>query len=321
MSERRLTGAELEASRWIARLEASDVTLEDHKRFRQWLAASEENRIAHEALSHTWDKLDQLKLLGLKAPDPPETRAFVLSRRGLLLGAGGAVIAGGAGVVILSGISQPAYAAVFETPVGGRETATLPDGSIVELNADTRVRVEFSRASRTLSLERGDALFTARTDSRPFTILTPRGAFTASAGAFLLRMRDAAVEVAVLEGELRLGEQTRPDARAPLRAGPNQQVRLSSNETSVSVESSDRLERMLAWRNGMLIFDDEPLGDAIAEIERQTGAVFQLEDPSLAELRIGGAIRCDDLDAFIALLEQNLGITTRREGREVTLLS
>lgn len=319
MSERRLTDAELEASRWIARLEASDVTLEDHQRFRQWLAASEENRIAHEALSRTWDKLDQLKLLGLKAPDPLKARGFGLSRRGLLLGAGGVVVAGGAGVLILSGISQPAYAAVFETPVGGRETATLPDGSIVELNADTKVRVEFGRASRTLSLERGEALFTASPDPRPFRIVTPRGAFTTGAGAFLIRLRGAAVEAAVLEGELQLSERN-AQAHAPALAGLHQQVRVSAAGMLVSEESAETLERRLAWRNGMLIFDNEPLGDAIAEIERQTGAVFQLEDPSLAELRIGGAIRCNDLDAFIALLEQNLGISTRREGRNVTLL-
>lgn len=314
MRERRLTDAELEASRWIARLEASDVTLEDHQRFRQWLAASEENRAAHEALSGTWDKLDQLKLLGLKAPGlPPAPR---LSRRTLLLGAGGAVAAASAGVLILSGISPPAYATVFETPVGGRETATLPDGSIVELNADTLVRVEFSRASRTLSLVRGEALFTAGSDSRPFNILTPRGGFTATRGAFLVRERGIEVEASVLDGELRLIAQ---DAHDPARAGLHQQVRLSADGMRVSDEAPERLQRRLAWREGMLIFEDEPLGDAIAEVERQTGAVFRLEDPTLAALRIGGAIRCDDLEAFISLLEQNLELNASRSASSIVL--
>jgi ferric-dicitrate binding protein FerR (iron transport regulator) len=90
-----LRAAEIEASRWIARLEAEDVSLKDHQRFRVWLAKSPGNRIAYEALARTWDKLDALAYLD--APPPAAatraSRPSRPSRRLLLLGGGGAVAA------------------------------------------------------------------------------------------------------------------------------------------------------------------------------------------------------------------------------------
>ena len=71
----------------------------------------------------------------------------------------------------------------------------------------------------------------------------------------------------------------------------------------------------------MLAFDNTTLAEAAADVTRQSGVSFVFADPALAQLRVGGFIRADDLDAFLALLRDNLAVSSERHGDEVTLFS
>lgn len=305
MSERRLTGAEMEASRWIARLEASDVTLEDHQRFRAWLDASPENRSAHEAVSRSWDKLDALKLLDPPLPSAP---AKSVSRRRLLIagGAGASVVAAVAlGVWIVTPATT--FAATYDTPVGGRELATLQDGSVIELNALTSVAVAYTAQARKVTLQRGEALFSVVTDDRPFLINTQFGPISAaSPGSYLVKALDGAVRVSVISGSV----ETR-SVRAPLIAG--NEAKVSNGNAGVEALPPESAARRLAWREHMLAFDGERLAEAAADVEAQTGVHFRFGNATIADLRVGGYIDGGDAQAFLALVEANLGLSARRQ--------
>ena len=69
----------------------------------------------------------------------------------------------------------------------------------------------------------------------------------------------------------------------------------------------------------MLAFDDTPLSEAVADVTRQSGVRFSFADPALADLRVGGLVRADDLDAFLALLTNNLAIASERRDDEIIL--
>lgn len=317
MSERRLTDAELEASRWIARLEASDVTLEDHQRFRAWLDASPEHRSAHEAVSRSWDKMDGLKLLGPEvAPELAFDRAKPPSRRRLLLagGAGASLVAAGA---IGVWIATPAttFAATYNTPVGGRERATLQDGSEIELNALTSVAAAYTERVRNVTLERGEALFTVVTDERPFRINTEFGPIkAASPGAYLVKALDGGVRVSVISGSI--------EARAvsaPLIAG--NEARLRNGGARLEALPPENAARRLAWRDHMLAFDGETLAEAAADVEAQTGVRFRFASAEIAGLRVGGYIDGRDADAFLTLVEANLGLRAHRNEDGSVLLA
>lgn len=303
MSERRLTDAELEASRWISRLEASDVTLEDHQRFRQWLAASEENRIAHEALSRTWDKLDALKLLAPEFPVTARPRRRTLSRRVLLAG-GGAVV--GAGALSFWALTPATtFAASYRTPVGGRETAELQDGSSVALNADTELRVAFTAERRRATLSRGEALFTVAEDPRGFEVRTPFGAVLAEAGVFSVKVGPDFVRTSVFAGRVSSRE-------AADIVGVSQELVLSREAASVAPLSEERASQRLAWREHRLAFAGESLREAAADVSAQTGMRFVFANSELEALRVGGYIDARDGEAFLSLLENNLGVEVRR---------
>jgi transmembrane sensor len=307
---------EREAARWIARLEASDVTLDDHRRFRRWLAGPPENRTAYEALARTWDKLDALRYLDV-ANDLPEAPAR--SRRWLITaGAGGALAAAGAAAlfVLRPGSSE---AAVFETPVGGRQTVTLDDASTVDLNAATRIAVEYAADERRVTMERGEALFDVRPDpARPFRVITPFGDIRVIGTSFSLKLMPDGARATVLRGEV---EAAARRGSATATAHANEEIALSAEAVSATALNSEASERRLAWRDGMLSFDGETLREAALDVERQTGVRFVFAEPSIGDLRVGGYIDARDADAFIALLQNNLRLTAERVGDGDVVLS
>ena len=68
----------------------------------------------------------------------------------------------------------------------------------------------------------------------------------------------------------------------------------------------------MAWREGAIIFDGQPLAQAIAEIERYTDARIVVTDPGVAALRVGGRFRTDDVQGFFQGLESALPVSVRR---------
>jgi ferric-dicitrate binding protein FerR (iron transport regulator) len=70
----------------------------------------------------------------------------------------------------------------------------------------------------------------------------------------------------------------------------------------------------------MLALDGETLDEAIAEASRQTGWRFELADPDLGEMRVGGYVAADP-EAFIELVSSSLGLRARREGERRVVLS
>lgn len=307
MSERRKTDAEIEASRWIARLEADDVTLEDHKRFRAWLDAAPENRPAYQAVSGSYDKLDGLKLLypKLSVSLPPRR----LSRRALMLGAGGIAVLGGAGAVLWTLAPATSFAATYETPIGGRDEAALPDGSEIALNADTRVRAAFTEAARIVHLERGEALFTVAGDARPFEVRTPFGAIVAEGTVFLVKLLSASARVTILAGSV----SGAAPGGASRRAGANRELIFSSAGVAQGDLDASGAVRRLAWRDHMLAFDGETLAEAALDVQRQTDVRFRFARPAIGDLRVGGYINARDAEAFAALVRTNLGLSVRRQ--------
>lgn len=308
------TDAEREASRWLVRLESPDVSLDDHRRFRAWLGASEENRTAYAAISGTWDKLDALA--GLEPVPPMKT-----SRRKLLLMGGGAAAALAAAVAITV-VAPWNDAQAYETGIGERRTITLDDGSTIELNAASRVLVRYSDDGRRVHLERGEALFDVTPDaSRPFTVQTALGAVTARGTSFVVRLSEGEMRTTVLRGVVEGVAANRRAESPPVVLEANQELQVASGAASKVELSAQTVERRLAWRDGMLAFDGETLREAVANVERQTGVHFTFEDPSIADLRIGGYVSATDVDAFVGLLEGNVGVHARRNSRSSIVLT
>lgn len=213
-------------------------------------------------------------------------------------------------------------AEAFETGVGERREVDLADGTRVLLNASSRLEARIREDRRQARLIAGEALLTiAESDAGVFSISTPSGEIEAASGEILVKLLPEGARVALLSDGARASRRTWLGGSAPVAADASSEIVFAGETVEVDAVSADQLARRLSWRDGMLAFDNTTLAEAAADVTRQSGVSFVFADPALADLRVGGLVRADDLDAFLELLRNNLAVNSERRGEEIILTS
>lgn len=112
-------------------------------------------------------------------------------------------------------ISDYALARTYQTGIGQRSTVTLEDGSSVELNAKTRIRVAFNERRRNVELTEGQALFhVAKNAQRPFVVRAGNRDIVAVGTAFDVRLDATTVRVTLIEGKVKVRQQSSSEGRS-----------------------------------------------------------------------------------------------------------
>ena len=93
---------------------------------------------------------------------------------------------------------------------------------------------------------------------------------------------------------------------------PERQLSTATTNYAVIPVSAEQVSSELAWRDGAVVFDSEPLAEAIAEIQRYTDARIIISDPTIGTLPVGGRFKTDDLQGFLDGLQAALPVTIRR---------
>jgi transmembrane sensor len=295
------------AADWIARRDRGDWSADDQAAFDRWLAASTHNRVAWLRLNAAWERADDLRTEPTPAKAPARRRAY----------AAAAAIA----ATLLAGV----FAAVelgpqtYATKVGGSRAEMLDDGSRLELNTDSRVSIRQTDALREVKLDHGEAYFTVRRDARPFIVKAGDYSVAATDGAFSVYRQGGRVLVAVESGKVAVRRRDLPAGAAqPVICTAGAMLEARPEATRLMLSPS-RVDKLLSWRRGLVTFDDSRLADVVAEFNRYNKTQLVITDPALAEARVGGAFRPTNLDAFVRILGQNLGVTATREGGRVLL--
>ncbi|MET0184064.1 MAG: FecR domain-containing protein [Achromobacter sp.] len=199
------------------------------------------------------------------------------------------------------------WRADLRTLRGERRVAILDDGTRVELNTDSAIDVHMSAERREIVLIAGEIVVTTGRDDarRPFAVRTRNGLVRPIGTRFQVREMPAPeglVRVAVFDGEV---DVVPADATlAPLRVHAGQQTEFSRLRATPAVAA---LETTLAWGHGMLVADEMPLGEFIAELSRYRTGVLRC-DPAVAALPVIGAFPLADTDRVLAMLPQVLPV-------------
>ena len=200
-------------------------------------------------------------------------------------------------------------ARAFDTPVGGRRTIALPDGSTVMLNTASRVRAAVGDGRREFWLERGEAYFeVAHDENAPFVVHAGSRRVTVLGTKFSVRRVGDDVAVSVLEGRVRVDEVRGDQAvRSSIIRGGDI-ARTSGAATLVTARAQERVASALAWREGMLSFDQTRLTDVAAEFNRYNIKPIVVIDAEAGNMRIGGRFPATEPDAFARLLHDAYGL-------------
>jgi transmembrane sensor len=331
---------EIKACEWLARLDAGEANMQLREELSAWRAADPRHEVAYLRIKAGWNRLDRLRALrpapGESNPDllrPAEAAAAndevksvptnTRRPRPLMLIAAAILLAISIGTWALFASRQP----VYTTGVGGFQRIQLSEGSLIELNTDTQVRVSFDRAWRRIDLVKGEARFTVAHDAkRPFVVNAGDTAVRALGTTFNVRRELAAVEVVVTEGKVAVGETTLIGQPNLITNGPASPPIISAGQAaSVARGQLQRrklepaeAERELSWASGMLLFEGNELEEVVEEFNRYNARRLEVVDPTLGSLKVGGYFKATNLDAFVNVLRKDFGIeAVEKDGRIV----
>ncbi|HVK82007.1 MAG TPA: FecR domain-containing protein [Verrucomicrobiae bacterium] len=198
----------------------------------------------------------------------------------------------------------------YTTRIGERLSATLDDGSVVTLNTDSEVRIDYTQATRRIELVRGQALFAvAHRPNWPFLVEAGGQAVRALGTEFEVRLNGSNLEVTLLEGRVAVGrsaELQRGNLSRAAEVEAGERLVSARGEVQIAAINTDNAT---SWRRGRVSFDETPLPEAIAEINRYRSAEIVINDPRVASLRISGTYRTADAMAFENMLVEALPVT------------
>jgi transmembrane sensor len=246
-----------------------------------------------------------------RTPEPSPLKPVKRSIRPLLWWGAAAAV-----VLVLFGLWYflPGSDQEFRALAGNTEMAEFSDGSTVRLNAVTTVVKQYDKTDRRISLE-GEAYFDVVQDGRPFRVMTALGQVTVLGTSFNVYSRDEEMRVSCQSGKVEVSFHDQPEAYTLL---PGESVSLLPNGTAS--QDSIATDEVLDWLAGRSVFNLRPIGEVIAELERQFDLTIEVPAGFDLTQRIQTAFPHGNVDTALEIslgpLEQ---VSFDRTGKTVRL--
>jgi transmembrane sensor len=335
-----------EAAEWWLQLQSPEMSRSEREQFVRWLRESavhvaEMLRIArvHNALAQfeRWGSISTAGSGEETVVEFPQERATPAQGSGRGGRPHRRIVVVGALATSLLGIAAltlflPSLSGrTLETERGERREVTLSDGSMLELDPQTKLRVKFAEQTRRIVLERGRALFRVEKDPhRPFIVETDGTTVRAVGTAFAVDHYQQDIVVTVAEGRVlvaplsRLAALSEPSQSAsregsnaasrdpgPISLSANQQLTLGRKGALEAVRKVDS-HRELAWTKGRLVLDNVTVAAAIAALNRYNRVQLRVADEVLAARRVSGVFDTSDPESFLAFVQTVVAVKVLR---------
>jgi len=319
-----------EACEWFIECRSGDLDAASQAEFDRWLRNSPEHQSAYLEIAAIWNEgptldpanrwdLDTLtaqaaadtgNVVALQRPaglatDPPRlvgdgtatssptSAAPVVRRRNLVaIAASILLVATGFAAYVL--IPRD----VYSTTLGEQRSLALHDGSTIQLNSLSKVRVRYTEHERTIELLQGQALFHVAKDStRPFIVYSGPTRVTAVGTQFDVYRKTGDTIVTVIEGRVAI--------RALLLAA-GEQVTVTPQATRRTLHPN--VASATAWTQRQLVFDSASLVDVASEFNRYNERKLVIDPSALGALHISGVFSSTDPASLIRFLRDRPGL-------------
>lgn len=332
--ESRKARAAEEAAEWLQRFESGHISASDRGDFVDWLRESplhvaETLRIERLASALAqfpdWAKIaptqqspNKVVSLPLQAGGQrPRTRIPLRSK----------VAAAVAGIAVVGGslllVQRNLTPMEIRTHAGERRELTLEDGSVVTLAPSTYVRVTMKSKLRSVSLERGEAVFRVAKDAaRPFVVSAARASVQAVGTVFAVARNGDNVVVTVTEGRVSVVPSLE-DARGNVPERTSIPIALQANErVSISpAGTASEVRRVAAtlvptWNDNQLVFENARVSDVVSQFNQRNRMQIHVNDEALSARTVSGIFDADDPQSFVDFLTVVAGAVSTASGSD-----
>lgn len=306
-----------EALDWFTRRQSGTMTAGEKRTFTAWHGAHSDNARAYERVARLWASPEFTRAVETQAPatmPPPRPARPRAALRPMLALAAALVLAVGLGHLLGGNPFQPP--ADHGTDTGQRAEVSLPDGSVVVLNAESAMNVSFDADRRRVELVRGEAFFDVRPDpERPFEVAAGRSLTRVVGTAFSVTLQGGDTKVRVKRGHVRVAGD---DGGTPVDLTLGEGVTVTAGHAGGAAALAPQMA--FAWVDGRFVFHDRPLAEVMERLSRHHKDRVILTTDRLRQFRVSGNYRLDDPAAVVAALAGVAGVKVIRVPGLLTVL-
>jgi len=212
----------------------------------------------------------------------------------------------------------PTPVLVLETAIGELRKVPLADRSLASIDSATRLEVSIDARQRRIGLLKGQAWFQVAKDAqRPFVVSAGAVSVTAVGTAFAVQRQPGGADVVVTEGVV---EVRRGADKAPVRISAGQQAYVAEQGGTIAVRrQADAATRQLAWREGMIVLQNDTLARAVAQFNRYNRRQLVIADPALRNKTLVGRYRVDEAEQFANDVQTLLKVPVRVTREQISI--
>jgi transmembrane sensor len=206
----------------------------------------------------------------------------------------------------------------INTQPGTKTHLFLPDSTEVWLNACSSLRFPsvFAGNERHIALD-GEAIFKVyKNKKKPFIVSTSRMDVEAVGTEFNVSAYsdDLEFSTTLAEGKVKITDRVKPDQI--MFIDPGAQLNYNTKDKTYKAENV-RVQDVIAWRDGILIFNETPFYEVAAKLGRWFNADIQINDRSILNYRFTGTFTSESLDQVMELLTLSTPIAYSSSKRKV----
>lgn len=192
----------------------------------------------------------------------------------------------------------------------------LPDGSEIDLDADSIVVGRFGPIGRRVELQRGRALFSVSPDRvKPFVVTAGDRSIIAVGTRFDVNLLDGGLIVTLLDGHV-VVDSTQGGAPTVLDTGQQ----FVERGGKIEIRTLGAAAKAAAdWRAGVANFDDQPLSEVVQIMNRYTLDDVVVRDPAVGWLRVSGQFKTGDAPGFAEKVAEAHSLELVRNGKQIEL--
>ena len=324
-----------EAAEWFVEMDRDDVDRPTRQRFDEWLRRSPEHVRAFLELLQIWEQgaqprpsrhIDAESLIAevLGAPSnvvPLHARSELptpVQQKKRPTFYAWSSVAASVLLVVLLGTWLYIERNTYSTGIGEQRSVALADGSVVQLNTRSRIRIRYSEHERGIELLEGQALFNVAHDQdRPFVVAGGNASIRAIGTQFDVYRKQAATTVTVVEGSVTIIPETKRTSTPiePLAAGEQVTITQSSVESSGTTD----VTAAIAWTQRRLMFRKTTLAEVVREFNRYNERPLRIANPRLQEFLISGTFSSTDPSPLLRFLREQPGMRVIESRDEVRI--
>ncbi len=224
---------------------------------------------------------------------------------------------------------------IIATAKGQKKNFTLPDGTTVWLNADSRLTfpVQFNEGKRVVTLE-GEAYFEVKHNAKqPFIVHTNKIDVQDIGTVFDVKaypqenkvetsLIKGAVQVSVLQGDKKVVI-LQPQQKFVLVKGalnPKNAAHDISFVNHITTDPDLQIARETEWRKGILSFDNESFSDLAIELDRWYNIKVIFQNPAFKNYRFTGTLNDAGLDTVMEALMLSEHFNYRKEADNIVVI-